>query len=67
MGENSNHNVPLEEMRQGEVLTISNGLEQGANKFLYLESYGCQMNFSDSEVVAAILSDHGFSKHLFYT
>lgn len=60
MGENSNYNVPLEEMRQGEVLTISNGLEQEANKFLYLESYGCQMNFSDSEVVAAILSEHGF-------
>lgn len=60
MGENSNYNVPLEELRQGEVLTISNGLEQEANKFLYLESYGCQMNFSDSEVVAAILSEHGF-------
>ena len=28
---------------------------------LYLESYGCQMNFSDSEIVASILSDAGFS------
>ena len=27
---------------------------------LYIESYGCQMNFSDSEIVASILGDHGF-------
>ena len=26
---------------------------------LYLESYGCQMNFSDSEIVASILADAG--------
>ncbi len=28
---------------------------------LYLESYGCQMNFSDSEIVASILLEKGFS------
>lgn len=27
---------------------------------LYIESYGCQMNFSDSEIVASILAAHGF-------
>lgn len=27
---------------------------------LYLESYGCQMNFSDSEIVSSILADEGF-------
>src|SRR5690606_27813564 len=27
---------------------------------LYIESYGCQMNFSDSEIVASILLDKGF-------
>ncbi|MGB3618385.1 MAG: tRNA (N6-isopentenyl adenosine(37)-C2)-methylthiotransferase MiaB [Catalinimonas sp.] len=32
---------------------------EGARK-LYLESYGCQMNFSDSEIVAALLGEHGF-------
>lgn len=26
----------------------------------YMESYGCQMNFSDSEIVASVLSDAGF-------
>ena len=29
-------------------------------KKVYLESYGCQMNFADSEVVTAILIDHGY-------
>ena len=28
-------------------------------KSVYIESYGCQMNFSDSEVVASILSKEG--------
>ena len=30
------------------------------NKNLYIESYGCQMNFSDSEVVASILEKEGY-------
>lgn len=30
------------------------------NRKLYIESYGCQMNFSDSEIVASILSEEGF-------
>ena len=30
------------------------------SKKLFLESYGCQMNFSDSEVVASILAENGF-------
>jgi len=28
---------------------------------LYIESYGCQMNFSDSEIVASILAEHNFA------
>jgi len=49
----------LDESRQGEatVLKASNT----TTKKLYLESYGCQMNFSDSEIVASILSKEGFS------
>src|SRR4051812_24845622 len=27
---------------------------------LYIESYGCQMNFSDSEIVASVLKNAGF-------
>ena len=30
------------------------------NKWVYIESYGCQMNFTDSEVVASILKGEGF-------
>jgi tRNA-2-methylthio-N6-dimethylallyladenosine synthase len=32
----------------------------GRPRKLYIESYGCQMNFSDSEIVASILADNGF-------
>ncbi|MDB5240277.1 MAG: (dimethylallyl)adenosine tRNA methylthiotransferase, partial [Spirosoma sp.] len=30
-------------------------------KRLYIESYGCQMNFADSEVVAAVMRNAGFA------
>lgn len=35
--------------------------ETSGGRKLYIESYGCQMNFSDSEIVASILSQEGFS------
>jgi len=35
--------------------------EQRQQKKLYIESYGCQMNFSDSEIVASILKDKGIT------
>lgn len=55
------HNsTPLEESRQGEILELEN-TALDASKKLYIESYGCQMNFSDSEIVASILSDQGFN------
>ena len=34
--------------------------QAAAGRLFYLESYGCQMNFSDSEIVASILHQHGF-------
>jgi tRNA-2-methylthio-N6-dimethylallyladenosine synthase len=34
-------------------------INESARRF-YMESYGCQMNFSDSEIVASVLSDAGF-------
>ncbi|MDF1548698.1 MAG: hypothetical protein P1P88_12815, partial [Bacteroidales bacterium] len=27
---------------------------------LYIETYGCQMNFSDSEIIASLMQDDGF-------
>ena len=49
------------EGRQGEVLESVQNADATASKKLYIESYGCQMNFSDSEVVASIMSKNGFS------
>ncbi|MEM7101770.1 MAG: tRNA (N6-isopentenyl adenosine(37)-C2)-methylthiotransferase MiaB [Bacteroidota bacterium] len=34
--------------------------ESGDTKRFYIESYGCQMNFNDSEIVASILDKSGF-------
>ncbi|MFM9051231.1 MAG: tRNA (N6-isopentenyl adenosine(37)-C2)-methylthiotransferase MiaB, partial [Bacteroidota bacterium] len=48
----------IDETRQGEVLMTAN---DAGKKKLFLESYGCQMNFSDSEIVASILADCGYS------
>lgn len=48
------------EARQGEAYApFANDPNQYSKKF-YIESYGCQMNFSDSEIVAAILQEQGF-------
>ncbi|WP_103327644.1 tRNA (N6-isopentenyl adenosine(37)-C2)-methylthiotransferase MiaB [Bacteroidetes bacterium endosymbiont of Geopemphigus sp.] len=44
--------------RQGEIIRALSPVE--VKRKLYLESYGCQMNFSDSEIVASILADEGF-------
>ncbi len=52
-------NKVIDEGRQGEAITVGEIKSDG--KKLYLESYGCQMNFSDSEVVASILTNEGFS------
>lgn len=54
-----NHNKVIDEGRQGEVLVLDNSNDSG--KKLYVESYGCQMNFSDSEVVASIMTNNGYS------
>jgi tRNA-2-methylthio-N6-dimethylallyladenosine synthase len=51
-------NKIIEENRQGEAMVKEGGTNL---KKLYMESYGCQMNFSDSEIVASILIADGFS------
>ncbi len=52
-------NKIIDESKQGEALMIENTSSSG--KKLFLESYGCQMNFSDSEIVASILTSKGYS------
>ncbi len=48
----------INEAKQGEVLYYDQPTD-GLKKF-YIESYGCAMNFSDSEIVASILGGAGF-------
>ncbi|MGN8058848.1 tRNA (N6-isopentenyl adenosine(37)-C2)-methylthiotransferase MiaB [Pedobacter sp. 22163] len=48
-----------DETRQGEALILDTPVKADARK-LYIESYGCAMNFADSEIVASILSETGF-------
>ena len=49
----------IEESKQGERLVLENKPEN--TKKLFIESYGCAMNFSDSEIVASILSENGYN------
>ena len=54
-------NKTIDETRQGEA--FGEGLvdeNSGYTKYFYIESYGCQMNFSDSEIVASILNTNGY-------
>ena len=49
----------IDEKKQGNILELK--ASKKGNKKLYIESYGCQMNFSDSEIVASILCEEDFS------
>src|SRR5687768_4282001 len=49
-----------DESRQGEPFAAFLPPNNATRKKFYIESYGCQMNFADSEVVASILIDKGF-------
>ena len=44
----------------GDTLILENITDNNTNKSVYIESYGCAMNFSDSEIVASILSKNGY-------
>ena len=41
------------------IKNVSSDIESNS-KLAYIESYGCQMNFADSEVVASILTGNGY-------
>ena len=53
-------NKTIDETRQGEAYSVELSGDQSLNKRFYIESYGCQMNFSDSEIIASILHAEGF-------
>ena len=43
-----------------ETFHVTKEVDTGKSRKLYIESYGCQMNFSDSEIVASILAKEGY-------
>jgi len=49
----------IDETKQGDSLVLE--AKKSNSRKLYIESYGCQMNFSDSEIVASILAKEGFN------
>lgn len=49
----------IDEKLQGTTLSVEDNTAN--TRKLYIESYGCAMNFSDSEIVASILSTEGFN------
>ncbi len=49
----------IDEKTQGQSLVLEQ--KEGNTKKLFIESYGCAMNFSDSEIVASILTNEGYN------
>lgn len=56
-------NKVIDESRQGEalLLNVDKNIDKPAGRQVFIESYGCAMNFSDSEIVASILIEKGYS------
>ncbi len=54
-------NKQIDESKQGDVFYAEQVQSKVKDKHFYIESYGCQMNFSDSEIVASILNDMGYA------
>ena len=49
----------IDENKQGDALVLEQ--KKNNSKKLFIESYGCAMNFSDSEIVASILDKQGYN------
>ena len=52
--------APTAEATPSGDVRVTAATRTGRQRKLYIESYGCQMNFSDSEIVSSILFDEGF-------
>jgi tRNA-2-methylthio-N6-dimethylallyladenosine synthase len=50
----------IDESKQGQALVMPHKNNDAEKRKVYIESYGCQMNFGDSEIVASIVSE-GFA------
>lgn len=47
--------------KEAQAIQITRDEKVSGTKKLYIESYGCQMNFSDSEIVSSIMKEQGFT------
>lgn len=61
MLQNTNNIHSIDEERQGSIYESDSAKPEVNGRRFYIESYGCQMNFSDSEIVASILSEQNLS------
>jgi tRNA-2-methylthio-N6-dimethylallyladenosine synthase len=52
-----NNNITPE---QAETVRTTQDSNTGKKRKLYIESYGCQMNFADSEIVSSVMNTAGF-------
>ncbi len=57
----------IDETRQGEAFAPVVAVNNTNGKRFYMESYGCSMNFSDSEIVASLLMEKGFQSSTEHT
>lgn len=55
----------IDESKQGSA--YESIIKQPTSKKAYIETYGCQMNFSDTEIIASVLSElgYGFTSNVF--
>ena len=49
-----------EQDKSPEKVEISKEQKENSDKYIYMESYGCQMNFADSEIVSSIMEKEGY-------
>jgi tRNA-2-methylthio-N6-dimethylallyladenosine synthase len=47
-------------MQELETLSSPADIVSDNKRLLYIESYGCAMNFSDSEIIGSIMTENGF-------